>query len=410
MTSGYSEKRTAMPANSSKLGFNCKCGEDYGSLEVVIPKNWHKKDTRKVFGRPESDRIQIPKRSTLKPVEYVWKNKIESELERERLTHRINEIKSLLSNNSLLPEDRKKLQEEIELFASKIESEIRKRKQEDLENTKWDVTEDITDEAGKKATRIWNPIKRIKEYRESGDRVLHFNPPLDFYAKAAAKHSYAMTEYISEGQLRPHIRKGFDTICTYREPFYDTNWRYTWPEWCIIVMYAEAKGSRKAAKMLRALDGEEGKMSRRYIDKQKKRVSSFVKDFYEYFPYFVDFCKAVLFIIENDPELNEEHERILKEKVVSRQNYENKIKQQYINSSHEDSNNGQFESHEDKAQDNENVRILDNGVLEVGLERIRTTHSNPNYNKEMREFEKQLGKKPSKKDRAFLAHSTCLSM
>jgi len=196
MTSGYSEKRTAMPANSSKLGFNCKCGEDYGSLEVVIPKNWHKKDTRKVFGRPESDRIQIPKRSTLKPVEYVWKNKIESELERERLTHRINEIKSLLSNNSLLPEDRKKLQEEIELFASKIESEIRKRKQEDLENTKWDVTEDITDEAGKKATRIWNPIKRIKEYRESGDRVLHFNPPLDFYAKAAAKHSYAMTEYI----------------------------------------------------------------------------------------------------------------------------------------------------------------------------------------------------------------------
>jgi hypothetical protein len=110
-----------------------------------------------------------------------------------------------------------------------------------------------------------------------------------------------------------------------------------------------------------------------------------------------------LFIIENDPELNEEHERILKEKVVSRQNYENRIKQQYINSSHEDSNNGQFESHEDKAQDNKNVRVLDNGVLEVGLERIRTTHSNPNYNKE-----KQLGEKLSKKDRAFLAHSTCL--
>jgi hypothetical protein len=32
-----------MPANSGKLGFNCNCGKDYGSLEVVIPKNWHKK-------------------------------------------------------------------------------------------------------------------------------------------------------------------------------------------------------------------------------------------------------------------------------------------------------------------------------------------------------------------------------
>jgi hypothetical protein len=73
--------------------------------------------------------------------------------------------------------------------------------------------EEIVDESGKKVTRAWNPIKRIKEYRESGDPVLHLNPPLDFFAKAVAKHNYAMTEYMSEGQLRPHIRKGFDALC-----------------------------------------------------------------------------------------------------------------------------------------------------------------------------------------------------
>jgi hypothetical protein len=53
----------------------------------------------------------------------------------------MNEIKSLLSNESLLPEDRQKLQDKIEFFRSKIESEIREREQEDLKNAEWDVTE-----------------------------------------------------------------------------------------------------------------------------------------------------------------------------------------------------------------------------------------------------------------------------
>ena len=144
-------------------------------------------------------------------------------------------------------------------------------------------------------------------------------------------------------------------------------------------------------------------MSARYIERQKKRVSSFFKEFSDYFPYFVDFCKATLYIIENDPKLKEEHETILKEKEISRQNYEKKMKQQYINtielSSHENSNNGEFQTCistqskevSNKTHDNENVRILDNGILEVGLEWIRIHHSNPNYNKEMKEFEKQLG-------------------
>jgi hypothetical protein len=103
-----------------------------------------------------------------------------------------------------------------------------------------------------------------------------------------------------------------------RDPFYDKNWCYTWPEWRIIVKYAEAKGCKRAVKMLRVLDGEEGRMSARYIERQKKRVSSFFKEFSDYFPYFVDFCKATLYIIENDPKLKEEHETILKEKEISR--------------------------------------------------------------------------------------------
>jgi hypothetical protein len=392
-----------MPAKSGRLGFNCKCGNDHGSWRVVNPKNQHKNeknknDSRRIFGRAEPDRIQIPKRSELKPVEHAWKNNIESKLELERLTHRINEIKSLLSNESLFPEGRKKLQEEIELFGSKIESEIRKRKQEDLKNAEWDVTEEIVDESGNKVTRTWNPIKLIREYREVGDLFLHVNPPFDFFFnKVLVKHSYAIREYM-HGEHKPEERKsrmlkGFELICKYREPFYDKNWRYTWPEWHVIVKYAEAESSRKAAKMLRALDGEEGIMSRRYIERQKKRVSSFFKDFYEYIPYFVDFYIAILYIIENDPELKEEYEKILKEKAISSENYEEKIKQGYINSlsqPRQSSNQIQCITGSNKGDVKlpQNVRMLDNGILEVGLERIKVDHSNPNYKEETEEFEK----------------------
>ena len=54
------------------------------------------------------------------------------------------------------------------------------------------------DESGKKVTFTWNPIKLIKDYRESGDPFLHFNPPFDFFFnKVLVKHSYVLTaEYI----------------------------------------------------------------------------------------------------------------------------------------------------------------------------------------------------------------------
>ena len=45
-------------------------------------------------------------------------------------------------------------------------------------------------------------------------------------------------------------------------------------------------------------------------------------------------------------------------------------------------------SNEVSSKADDNIRVLDNGILEVGLERIRVHHSNPNYQKEMQEFEK----------------------
>ena len=136
-----------------------------------------------------------------------------------------------------------------------------------------------------------------------------------------------MTEYIPEERMS-QVWKGFDVICKYREPFYDKNW----PEWHVIVKYASAKSPKKAAKMLRAVDGQEGRMSARYIERQKKRVLSFVKDFREYGGYFFGFYNAILSVIESDQELKKEHEKILEEKKVSRENYEEKIRQEYLNS------------------------------------------------------------------------------
>jgi hypothetical protein len=138
-------------------------------------------------------------------------------------------------------------------------------------------------------------------------------------------------------------------------------------------------------------------------------------------PYFLDFCNTILCIIENDSELKEEHEKILKEKEISRENYEKKIQEEYLNSisirqhrqlpPREDNSNEAFPTQEEKcitasnaigSKADDNVRMLDNRVVEVGLERIRIHHSNPNYKKEMDEFEKWLredreGEEPRKK-------------
>jgi hypothetical protein len=393
-----------MPAKSGKLGFDCyKCGKDYGSWGIENLKNQHENEENKnKAARSGEDRIQIPRRSKLKPVEYAWKSKVESDLE---VTRALNTIKYVLSNYSLLPEERKKVVDAINSFRSKIESRLREFEQEDLKDAEWNVTEEIVDEEGKKVTRTWNPIKLIREYREVGDPFLHVNPPFDFFFnKVLVKHSYVLTaEYIPEERMS-RILKGFEVICKYREPFYDKNWRYTWVEWYHIVMYAEAKSSRKAAKMLRALDGEEGRISHRYIQRQKGPVLSFAKDFDEYAGYFFDFYIAILRIIKNDPELKEEYETILKEKKISRENYEKKIKQDYLNSIGQrkelsGENNSDWVpppqgekcstiSNEVSSKAYDNIRVLDNGILEVGLERIKVNHSNPNYEKEMQEFDK----------------------
>jgi hypothetical protein len=59
-----------------------------------------------------------------------------------------------------------------------------------------------------------------------------------------------------------------------------------------------------------------------------------------------------------------------------------------------------------KAHDNENVRMLDNGIVEIGLERIRIHHSNPNYKKEIEGYEKQLSE--DKEENQPRKKTTCI--
>ena len=71
------ETRTSenqLPANSSPLGFKCVCGKGYGSIQFLPKQRTSKIKRERPLGRPEPDKIQIPKRPELNSVDYSLRN------------------------------------------------------------------------------------------------------------------------------------------------------------------------------------------------------------------------------------------------------------------------------------------------------------------------------------------------
>ena len=69
--------------------------------------------------------------------------------------------------------------------------------------------------------------------------------------------------------------------------------------------------------MLLALDGEEqgagGRISLKHIKDKINPVMQFWQDFFYYAPYFFSFLESIHSLIENDPELKAEWDKMLEE-------------------------------------------------------------------------------------------------
>jgi hypothetical protein len=381
--------------------------------------------------------LRIPKRSILSPVEYSLRNAIISDTEErllEKATKDMAQLRRdgwrLLPFSQPLPEsERQKLEEYVAKLKVRVEAGKRQIQTEEgmTENSRWDVIENVevintsiydimkviseglviedaddTQEGEQKSNSIikWNPITIIKKYRHSIDPFRHLALPMDFYAKVLARYPDVLTKVLS-GENRQILTKAFDVIKTYRKPFSNRNWRYTMFEWFWIVRYAQAFTPRRAAKMLVALDREEGRISPKHIKDQIEPILKFWEEFFSYGPYFFKFLKLMHYIIKMDPELTEEYRGILHQHEKDNNNDRKKILE------------GHFERMEQTQQGVDcynGVNDDDFKAKRIGPERVRIDHSNSSYQKEMEEFKNGLRKEKPKKKISCLFSPSLLPM
>jgi hypothetical protein len=354
---------------SGSLGFPCpNCGRDYGSKELTI-QEYQKR--RKSEGQKSDYGIQVRIRPNLKPVEYAWKNQIEKQVMIEQAIRNLKRVKEVL--NSLPQPKRQKLEKKLAAVIGKQPSNLEYYKRKEF-----DVNEE--DKEGKTVGK-WNPIERISLYREKGDPLYPWiaNPPFETFSKVLAKHSYILKEYYTPKE-RSLMKKGYNVVMKYRESINNASWRYTWSEWFIIAEYANKESARKAARMLKALDGDIGTISSRYLKRRIKSILKFKAEFIKYLPCFFKFLGIIIRIIENDPELKDEWTLILKKRGIARENYEKRIREEYLKKT-EITPNPQSSSeticqyNENEDNNSHNAVVMDNGIIEAQNELIRIYHS-----------------------------------
>jgi hypothetical protein len=96
-------RKTVLPARSEPLGFNCPgCNRDYGSIQVYTQSD--RTRGRTVKSNLNFQEIPNRRRSTLKPVEYAWKNKILSEHQEELIESHLNSIMEIRNSSELIAE------------------------------------------------------------------------------------------------------------------------------------------------------------------------------------------------------------------------------------------------------------------------------------------------------------------
>lgn len=221
----------------------------------------------------------------------------------------------------------------------------------------------------------WNPVNQIREYRRSykTDPFLYgSNEPMWLYIKAILNYSEHMKQTLP-GEMLPLILEGAKVYSEYMAQFYNPNWKYTWYEWFWIVRYAQAFSVGKAVKMLRYLDGDNGKISRKYVRDQIDRVLDFWKRFLLYIQFFLVFREIIIeCVIKVNPDLNEEYEEILDKKRAGCKEYESEIRQAFADQ--REFSHSRLARLEEKYEFHDGKIRMDNEIEKIGLERIRIYH------------------------------------
>ena len=391
-----------MPAQAKALGFPCpECGREYGSIEVIMiePKQSSNLRIIKDIRGNELKKVETKRRPILKPTEYAWKNRIESNLTYNKLVDAFTRVRNIDWSLITDTNQRQELSDRLSRTITDIESTLNEKRiiseQQTRDYAKWDIDSEFRVFPIHITDMKWNPIKIIKIYRQVGDPFAILNLPYEFFYKVRKKHGYAFgAEYISEEE-RKLMLKGLDVYAKYSESFYNRNWRYTWFEWFVIALYAREKGPRRAARMLRALDSTDKSLSYEYIRDRISPTLDFLKEYNENITGLFKFMNYIRAIVENDSELKQEYEIILRNLKKGRDDYENMIITQYntkINQLHKLSGEVQIGNGESNVNTitEDHRGALPNGIILIGNERVKIRLTNKDYETERIRYEKLL--------------------
>ena len=130
-----------------------------------------------------------------------------------------------------------------------------------------------------------------------------------------------------------------------------------------------------------------------------ERVIKFWEDYFKYIPYFFGLLNLIQVLIQRDEELKEKNEKLLEQlekendvELMNReQRYLNKTTQQILASIINSITNKNY------VIDGSNEDDKSLTAVRKGPELIRIHHSNPNYAKELKEFEEGLIKEKPKR-------------
>jgi hypothetical protein len=349
----------SLPARSRLLGFSCPgCGLEYGSMSIEEHDksrpnmNKERKDVQAkthAIGKTHES-YNNKERIGLKDATTAIKNIIRLKSE-EFLASSYKDPRFIKMANLLPDTEKKKLNAIIDNINSNIQiRKITQQKQIEEEKTssKWDVVEEELDinsreyKLMKKIHKIitaptvlgihdgkgfqerledngrvivtWNPIIEIKRYNRIGDITLHFDlkSKFNFITNKIIPKYPELTKHFSDENMA-FIKKAFDLIGKYKQPFISKNWDYTWIEWFWIVRYSYAESPKRAVRMLQALDGKTKKISLKQIKNKSRETLEFLERFFYYYPRIIIFISKILEpILEKDIPLKEEYEAALK--------------------------------------------------------------------------------------------------
>lgn len=350
----------SLPARSRVLGFSCPgCGLEYGSMSIEEhdkSRSNMSKERKDVQAKTHTigkthESYNNKERIGLKDVTTAIKNVIR--LKSEEFLASSYKDPRFIKMAALLPDtEKKKLNAIIDNINSNIQiRKIAQQKQieeEEKISSKWNVVEEELDinsreyrlmkkihkiitaptilgihdgkgfqeriEENGRVILTWNPIMEIKKYNRIGDITLHFNlkSKLTFITdKIIPKYPEFIKHFSDENMA--FIKKAFDLIGKYEQPFISKNWDYTWIEWFWIVRYSQAESPKRAIRMLQALGGKTKKISLKQIKNKSEETLDFLEGFFYYYPRIINFiCKILEPILEKDIPLKEEYEEALK--------------------------------------------------------------------------------------------------